>query len=202
VIVRDCGHSMVWIGFAEDDEAKTVRPVAWAGIEEAYLQALRITWADTERGRGPTGRAIRTGQPCLCADTLTDPSFAPWREEARKRGYASSVTLPLLSEGRSFGAVNIYSNQVQGFSAEEVHLLRELVADLAHGIMTIRLRTAHQRAEDELRQSYDELARFNGAMVGRELRMIELKEEVNQLCVQAGQPPRYALKSEKEPLVP
>jgi hypothetical protein len=28
-------------------------------------------------------------------------------------------------------------------------------------------------------------------MVGRELRMIELKQEINALCAQLGQPPRY-----------
>ncbi len=31
--------------------------------------------------------------------------------------------------------------------------------------------------------------------VGRELRMIELKEEVNALCAEAGKPPRYMLDS-------
>jgi hypothetical protein len=33
-------------------------------------------------------------------------------------------------------------------------------------------------------------------MVGRELRMIELKKEVNELCAQAGQPPRYGFEFE------
>jgi PAS domain S-box-containing protein len=64
IIVEDCGHAMVWIGYAEEDEARGVRPVAHSGFEDGYLETLRITWADTERGRGPTGAAIRTGQPC------------------------------------------------------------------------------------------------------------------------------------------
>ena len=51
--------------------------------------------------------------------------------------------------------------------------------------------TARKQAEEALRAKHDELARFNQAMVGRELRMIELKHEVNQLCAQLGQPPRY-----------
>ncbi len=59
--------------------------------------------------------------------------------------------------------------------------------------------TARKQAEEELRRkteelrvTNDELARFNDAMVDRELRMIELKEEVNQLCRLAGEPPRYS----------
>ena len=33
IIVEDCGHALVWIGYAENDAAKSVRPVAWAGFE-------------------------------------------------------------------------------------------------------------------------------------------------------------------------
>src|SRR5512140_2943520 len=66
IIVEDCGHPMVWVGLAEHDEEKTVRPVACAGFEEGYLESLQITWADVERGRGPTGMAIRTAQPQIC----------------------------------------------------------------------------------------------------------------------------------------
>ena len=72
IVVEDCGHAMVWIGFAEEDEAKTVRPVAYAGFEKGYLETMKITWADTERGRGPTGIAIRTGKPSMCRNMLTD----------------------------------------------------------------------------------------------------------------------------------
>jgi PAS domain S-box-containing protein len=53
--------------------------------------------------------------------------------------------------------------------------------------------TERKRAEEALQATNEELARFNRAMVGRELRMIELKKEVNQLCEQASQPPRYPL---------
>ena len=108
-IVEDCGHAMVWIGYAENDDGQSVRPVASAGFEAGYLETLNITYADTERGRGPTGTAIRTGRISICRNMLTDPLFAPWREEALKRGYASSIVLPLMSEGRCFGAITIYS---------------------------------------------------------------------------------------------
>jgi PAS domain S-box-containing protein len=43
----------------------------------------------------------------------------------------------------------------------------------------------------ELRHSNEELERFNRAMVGRELRIIELKKEVNELFARLGEPPRY-----------
>jgi len=184
IIVEDCGHAMVWIGLAEDDEGKTVRPVAYAGFEEGYLDTLHITWADTERGRGPTGTAIRTGKPSFCRNMLTDPKFSHWRAEALKRGYASSLVLPLLDEGRAFGALNIYFREPDPFSEDEVTLLSGLADDLAYGIRTIRLRTAHARAEQALRQSEERYrSLFEGMTEGFVLHEI--------ICDEKGEPCDY-----------
>lgn len=58
--------------------------------------------------------------------------------------------------------------------------------------------TNRKEAEQALRESNEELERFNRAMVGRELRTIELKKEVNELYARTGQPQRYPLEFEKE----
>ncbi len=42
-----------------------------------------------------------------------------------------------------------------------------------------------------LSETTAELERFNQRMVGRELRMVELKREVNDLCARLGQPAVY-----------
>jgi len=148
IIVKDCGHAMVWVGYAEDDESKTVRPVAYNGFEEGYINAMMITWADTERGHGPTGTAIRTGKPTTCRNMRTDPLFMPWREEAIKRGYASSIVLPLMTRGRTFGALNIYSKEPDPFTEDEENLLTELANDLSYGITAIRWREALRKSEE------------------------------------------------------
>jgi PAS domain S-box-containing protein len=148
IIVEDCGYTMVWIGFAEDDEGKTVRPVTYNGFEEGYIKALKITWADTERGRGPTGTAIRTGKPATCRNMLIDPRFEPWRKEAIKRGYASSIVLPLMAGNKAFGALTIYSKEPDSFAEYEEKLLAELAADLSYGITAIRLREALRESEE------------------------------------------------------
>ncbi|HMK60179.1 MAG TPA: PAS domain-containing protein [Dissulfurispiraceae bacterium] len=50
---------------------------------------------------------------------------------------------------------------------------------------------AISRAMEELKIKNDELERFNRVAVGRELRMVELKKEVNKLCSMTGEPPKY-----------
>ena len=147
------GYRLAWVGYAEQDEAKTVRPVAQAGFEAGYLETLRITWADTERGRGPTGTAIRTGQPSMCRNIPTDPDFAPWRQEAMKRGYAASIALPLMAAGRTIGALMVYAPEPDAFDSAEVRLLADLADDLAYGVAALRARAERDRAQEELQQS-------------------------------------------------
>ncbi len=161
VIVEEGGYRMVWIGAVEHDQAKGVRPVAHAGFEEGYLETLRITWADNERGRGPTGEAIRTDRPQVARNIQTDPNYAPWREQALKRGYASSLALPLTEEdGEVFAVLNIYAAEPEAFDEQETRLLIELAEDLAFGILTLRtrlernhLQELHLRAVDRLREA-------------------------------------------------
>ena len=79
IVCDEAGYRMAWVGYAENDDAGTVRPVAWAGVEDGYLAAANITWSDTERGRGPTGTAIRSGESASIQDFKTDPQAALWR---------------------------------------------------------------------------------------------------------------------------
>jgi circadian clock protein KaiC len=57
-----------------------------------------------------------------------------------------------------------------------------------HAVLRAELRRLFRWLKDK---GMDELARFNRAMVDRELRMIELKKEVNALCARLGEPVRY-----------
>lgn len=160
IIVEDCGYAMVWIGIAEDDERKSIRPVAYSGFERGYLETLELTWADSERGRGPTGSAIRTSRVQMCRDVLTDPRFLPWRDEAVERGFASSIAIPLLKEGKAFGALAIYSREPDPFEDDEVGLLTELAGDLSQGISGIRLQADHAEAEEAVRLSEERYRRL------------------------------------------
>lgn len=63
IIVEIGGYRMAWVGYAEHDKEKTVRPAAHKGFEDGYLDTVNITWADTERGRGPTGRRSAPRKP-------------------------------------------------------------------------------------------------------------------------------------------
>lgn len=157
IIVEEAGYRLCWVGHAENDEAKSVRPVAQAGLDEDYLRTADISWADNERGQGPTGRSIRTRETVHVRNIERDSRMAPWREEALKRGYGSNISIPLLVNSDVFGALNIYASEPDAFSPAEVDLLTELANDLAFGIVTLRTRAERARAEEGIRRLNAEL---------------------------------------------
>jgi PAS domain S-box-containing protein/diguanylate cyclase (GGDEF)-like protein len=146
-LVDPGGYRMAWVGFAEHDEQKSVRPVAQYGVSDRYLDDSAISWADTERGRGPTGTAARTGTVQVSREIATDPRMLAWRADALKRGYASAIALPLVAGLDTFGVLSIYSSEKNAFDEEEVVLLKELAADLSFGILTHRSNLQRRRAE-------------------------------------------------------
>ncbi len=152
VVVEEAGYALAWVGRAERDAAKTVTPMAHAGVDRAYVDSLNITWADAEHGHGPTGTAIRTGQPSLSRDLLTDPNTAPWREGAIQHGIASVLSLPLRVEGEIFGAIGIGAPEPDAFGVKELELLTEAAEDLAFGIQALRTKARRRQAEQEIQR--------------------------------------------------
>lgn len=168
-IVDIGGYRMAWVGIAEKDAAKSVRPIAWAGVNGDYVGQAEVSWnEEDERGRGPTGVAIRTGRQVIARDTQSDPDFAPWRKQAMERGYRSSATLPLRDVGAVYGALMVYSGDSDAFDAEEMQLLAELADNLAFATASLRTRAALQRSEQATalgEERYRLLVRASAQMV-------------------------------------
>jgi PAS domain S-box-containing protein len=155
IVVVIAGYHHAWVGFAEHDPQKTIRPVAHAGYGEGFMERAEITWDDTASGHGPAGTAIRTREPQIVQDAHTDPRYELWRDNAIKIGYRSVLCLPLDSAGTALGALCIYASDRNGFDAEQIQLLSGLANDLAFGIVTLRTRTEHRQGEERLRRGME-----------------------------------------------
>jgi PAS domain S-box-containing protein len=152
-IVEDGGYRMCWVGLVEHDERRTIRPVAQAGQDDDYVASLDVVWSDAERGRGPTGIAARTQRSAIARDILTDPAMGPWKEEALKRGFRSAASLPLISEGKSFGVLTMYAAEPELFVEEELKLLSHLAENVAIGVAARRARIDRDQATVQLVQA-------------------------------------------------
>jgi signal transduction histidine kinase/CheY-like chemotaxis protein len=149
-IVEYGGYRMAGVAYADDDQQKTVRPVAAAGAAADVLSHIKLTWADNPQGGGTLATAIRTGHVCTIADVELDPKFALWRDKARHGHFRSVIALPLPAEERAFGALAICAEEANAFDAKTTSQLHELADNLAYGVTVLRVREKARQAEIEL----------------------------------------------------
>ncbi|MGE5470769.1 MAG: PAS domain-containing protein [Bacteroidota bacterium] len=154
------GYCHAWIAQATDDREKRIIPLAESGFPEGHLASLTISWADdVPAGQGPTGRAIRSGQPVIVHDVQEAPTYAPWREFAAQSGFRSSAALPLRIDGRVIGTLNLYARETDAFDDDEMPLLCDLAGEIGVGLAMQRSRAALTQREANLRQA-ERLARL------------------------------------------
>jgi len=151
VIVETGGYRMAWVGLVEHDPGKTIRPVAFSGAESGYLAQTALTWdANSPRGRGPSGRSVRTGLPEINNNTRANMIMAPWSAAALERGFLSSISLPLKNSDGVFGCLTIYASEINAFGGEETTLFIDLANDISYGVSAMRERQRREAMERHL----------------------------------------------------
>ncbi|WP_211958046.1 CheR family methyltransferase [Cupriavidus numazuensis] len=172
--------------------------VMW--VEGGDGAALRIVAISNARDMpDPDGRYAIGGNAALFPGELlsdrtrwSDCTAGEGAEEAahsmldRGMVIGAWANIPLRYAGRVTGTLIVHHRESHVWSAEELTFL-ELVAERAWAAIE------RVRAEEEVHARNAELERFNRVAVGRELRMIELKAEVNVLRARLGEAPGYPL---------
>lgn len=157
VAVESGWYCLAWVGNAEHDQNKTVRPLASHGHKKDFPLLPYPTWADTESGHRPIGIAIRTGKTCVVQDFIHDPNFESLHSYAVKNNLASVVALPLYSGTSVWGVLLLCSDESFAFSDEEVAVLEILSASVAFGVTALRIRAEHLASSQESTQRIDGL---------------------------------------------
>ncbi len=151
-ILVDVGDfPFVWIVYLDEDAENRVRPVSVAGHAYGYFDAVPLSWSD-DCHDNPVTAAVHSGRPCVVQNTSEIDGDSPWYKEAVKRGYLSSVTLPLIQGGQTLGVMGIYRPECDNFSPEEIEFLQGMAEDLSFGISTLRNRIAHRQVEKKKKE--------------------------------------------------
>lgn len=122
------------------------------------------------------GRSVSEVLPADAARTVMLALAAASQSGA---DFGRTITLGLQGEQRHFELSVARKSPVAGLGELFIVLSRDI--------------TARHTAEAELRERNRELERFNRAATERELRMVALKREVNDLALAAGRPAPYDL---------
>lgn len=145
------GYMMAWVGYANDDEIKSITPKAYFGKTDGSLQEAELSWSEERpSGLGPAGRTIRGGEAITVEDMTTVDFSFPLKTLVANLGYRGLVSLPLKVKGKTFGLLALYSSQARMFAEDEVRLLQEIADNLASGIVKIRAERERQRLHESM----------------------------------------------------
>jgi GAF domain-containing protein len=123
---------MVSVAVLTDDPADRIQFPAVAGHDDGYLAEATLIRNAQTTDKGPLVKAIETGTVQINQDFDSNPATRPWRDEALRRGYRSSILLPLRCRGMMVAVLTIYSAEPEAFDAEEVQLLSALADDISY----------------------------------------------------------------------
>ena len=172
----DAALARIWIRREEDN------------VLEMQASAGLYTHTDGLHGRIPLGqykigRIAQDGQLRFSQNVGAEPDVDD-QEWVRRHGLVSFVGHPLVVEGRVVGVMAFFSR---------TKLIPETVQALGDIAKTIAVAIDRDRVEAELQQNLADLERFNRLVIGREEKMIQLKQEINELREQLGQGKRYKI---------
>ena len=113
---------------------------AVAGLDD-YLEDVP-TETDSATEPGPARRAYETGDPVVVEDLLSVDPGSWWRDRGLKRDSHTVFAVPVVHDGRRFGAIEVHIDRPRGVNDEEVGAVAELGTLVGHAIAAIRKRDA------------------------------------------------------------
>lgn len=142
---------------------------------------------------GSCGTAAFRGEPVFVADMGSDPLWADFRELAANFGFGACWSSPIKSpQGRVLGTFALYWPEPTASVSPQVAAYVEAATALT------AIAIERQRRDARMQHQLDELRRWQRVMLGREGRVLALKQEVNALLARLGEAPRYAAGGEGE----
>ncbi|MBI2748060.1 MAG: PAS domain S-box protein [Burkholderiales bacterium] len=127
------GFAVAWAGVI-DRKTMEVTPVAWQGVDEAYVKSIRRSVADGDpAGEGVVGTAMRNKQAVVSNDIERDPRLA-LRSMAFERGSRALAVLPLMVAGEAAGVLVLHAREAGFFDEREMKLLLELAGDISFAL--------------------------------------------------------------------
>ena len=153
--------------FSRPDASGVMQIEAMGGEEgPRYAESMRLkrvpffeTQATSMAGKGPAGRAWRSGKIQINNSFYTEAAMHPWRAEARERGFRSSAAVPLLDDSeQSFAVLSFYSRWPGFFSGvNRVAMLRHIQQTMSQAILRLEravvipadLRSAYRQLLEE-----------------------------------------------------
>ena len=154
-------YEFAWIGEG-DLTSEVVEPRVTVGTAGYLDDAEILLDPDDDRGEGPTGRALRTGEVQTTNDSREDARYGPWQELAAEYGFRSSAAIPIVHEETTYGVLNVYADRPNAFESAERRVISRLGEVVGHAIASVERKRALMSEEAveltfQIRDAFTEL---------------------------------------------
>ena len=137
--------------------------------------AATVDAVQYELDNGPCLHAMRDGHVVRIEDTAAKARWPEFERRAASHGIRSCLALPLRSQGRRVGALNLYARHAAAFGAAEARRAADF-AENASGALTLAIRLAsHVALIEQLRSSL-----VSRTLIDQALGIVMARENCNQ----------------------
>lgn len=125
-IVQLLGVETAWVGVPLPDGSVRVE---YAAGNASWVDDIEIRWDDGPLADGPSGRAIRDGEPVMMQ--TSDPGYAAWRQRAREAGVTAALAVPIRAQGRVVAVLTVLSRFGNPFDIAHIERFDRIAVRLA-----------------------------------------------------------------------
>lgn len=182
-IIVDIGKfKMAWIGVL-DEISLQVKPAAYYGSVEDYLENLNMNLSDVNTSNSITGKVFREGKYIILNDLLKENTLTEWQPLAEKFNFRSAASFPIIVFGKTTATLNIYSDIKNIFDEAEIKLLDELSNDISFSLEFMETESEREKIRADLEYQSNLLSNVNDAVIAtdRNLRITYWNEAAEQI---------------------
>ena len=174
-----------------NQETNLLESVESYGSGADYLKNIIISASnEVPEGQGPAGTSFRESSVVIIRHYQTNEMTRPWHSQAKRFGWGSSGTFPIMRGGKPFASLAVYHSDEDAFDSEAIDLLDEMTRDISFALDSFDREKEMQKARIDLVASERHFrAYFDYAMVGMAAASITTGTllEVNEaLCKMLG----------------
>ena len=140
-VTRACvqvfGAATAWVGLARSDGS--VHPLAQFPPAPTASIFGAVRWDDAAADRVPTVQAIRAGVPAVVCDVAKEAEDTEWRTWAIEQGFRCAASFPLISRGKPFGSLTLYSRESSYATPERIEVFQTYAHEVAAAMANARL---------------------------------------------------------------
>src|SRR5690606_9852316 len=139
-IVAMMGVEIAWVGLPPADGTVSIE---YSTGDPTLVEEIDVRWDEGPLAMGPSGRAIRDGEPVMMRPS--DPGYTAWRQRARDAGVTAVLAIPISARGRVVAVLTVLSRFGNPFDDGNIERFERIARRLAGAVAELPVTATDQQ---------------------------------------------------------